>query len=161
MKQKTQLRRCVIGYIRSKPNALQYIASLSSRKLNIWVGHCKGDRTHPEHLITIKKEDKSAVLYKRNDSFKNFSGKTLGQRLFPRETTLLCPEGKSFMKLQRAMTKKIAIDHIDIMRCSGSLRGTGHGGGGHHSHFVRIQYGILDVKLNGKEYPIMIVTLQK
>lgn len=156
MKKKTQIRRCVLGVIPSKPNKLTYISSLSSRKLGIWVGHCKGDKTHKEHLIIIKKEERNNIIYKKTDTFKNYSGKTLGERIFSRQSMLLCPEGKTYMRLQKAITTEVGISHVDVLKCRGNLRGSGH-----PSHYVRIQQGFMEVKIYGKKIPVIIVSIQK
>ena len=156
MKKRTEIRRCVIGEVRSMPNKLSYISSLSSRRLDIWVGHCAGDKTHKEHLIIIKKEERNNIIYKKSDSFKNYSGKTLGERIFPRRNILLCPEGKSFMRLQKAITKKIGMKHVDVLKCRGHVRGSGHS-----PHFVKVQQGFMEVKIYGKKIPVIIVSFQK
>lgn len=147
--------RCVIGEIPSMPNKLNYLQPISSRRLGVWIGHCKGDKSHKEHLIVLKKAKKYFLLNNVTDIFKKPDGKVLGSRLFERFPQLRCPEGKVYMNLQRTATKSLNMNTVDIYRCKGNFKGSGH-----KEHFIRIQHGQLEVEINKKMIGVLIVTIE-
>ena len=70
-------RRCIIGDPLATPPKLTYLQSLSDSKSTRWIGLCRGDKIHPEHLIVIKKNRKELVLHKSNTSFTRKEGDDL------------------------------------------------------------------------------------
>ncbi len=147
--------RCVIGQILSRPNKLNYLQPVSSRRLGVWIGHCKGDKEHNEHLILIKKAKKYFLLHNVSDIFKKPDGKVLGKRMFERLPQLRCPIGKVYMNLQRKATADLSMSKVDIYKCKGNFKGSGH-----KEHFVRIHHGELEVEINKKMISVLIVTIE-
>lgn len=151
----SNIHRCVIGEVSSMPNKLDYLQPISSRKLGVWIGHCKGDKAHQEHLIVIKKAKKYFLLNNVTDIFKKPDGKVLGSRLFEREMQLRCPIGKVYMNLQRSASASINMPNVDIYRCKGNYKGSGH-----REHYVRIHHGQLEIQINKKTIGVLIVTME-
>ena len=149
--------RCVIGEVPSQPNELTYLQSISNRRYGVWVGYCKGDRSHQEHIIVIRKRKKYYILNDTSNSFKKPDGTIFGSRLFERILQLRCPVGKVHMNLQRKATSDLNIDTVDFYRCKGRR---GRIGSGHKAHFVKIQHGELEVKINKKTVGVLIVTIE-
>lgn len=170
--------KCVIGEIQKKPNELIYLQAISGRKRGVWTGFCKGDKLHPEHLIVLNKSRSGYISTNRTDVFKKPSGITFSKRLFPRSKTekghvkntkLRCPIGKANMILERKLTKLLEIGlypdilpneiigkgTADIYKCKGHRQGFGH-----KEHLVKIQHGTLEVKINGKELGVLVVTIE-
>jgi len=69
--------KCVIGEVMQYPNELTYIQPISNRKYGVWIGFCKGDRSHTEHIVVLKKAKKWFLLNTVTDIFKKPSGKIL------------------------------------------------------------------------------------
>jgi len=145
--------RCVIGEIESKPNKLNYLQPISSRRLGVWIGYCKGDKVHKEHLIVMKKAKKYYIRNNVTDIFKKVDGRVLGKRMFDRLPQLRCPIGKVYMNIQRKDTRELNIMNLDIYKCKGSFKGSGH-----KEHFVRIHHGELEVEINKKKLGVLIIT---
>lgn len=154
-KQEQKHYRCVIGEVMSFPNMINYLQPISSRKLGVWVGHCSGDKSHPEHLILIKKAKKYYLLNNVTDIFKKPDGKILGKRLFERKQQLRCPIGKVYMNLQKGNTTSLNMPNVDIYKCKGNFKGSGH-----KEHYVRIHHGKLEVELNKKNIGVIIITIE-
>ena len=165
-KLQTQIYRCVIGEIESKPNKLDYLQPISSRKHGVWIGHCNGDKVHDEHIVVLKKARKYYLLNNLTDIFKKPSGKILGKRLFDRcdpknpkiflHPKLRCPIGKVYMNLQYKATSDLNMPRVDIYKCKGSFLGSG----GHKEHYVRINHGALGVEINKKIVGVLIITTE-
>jgi len=149
---KSKIYKCVFGDYLSKPNQLVYMQALSSKNLGTWIGYCKGDRSHHSHFIVFKYGSKQTVLEKRKDPFRKPTGKSLGDRIFPKMTKLRCPIGKVYMNLQKKSTNMQPFKHIDIFKCQGNLKGSGH-----RSHLVRIAHGFLETK---EKIRVLIVTFE-
>ncbi len=147
--------RCVIGEIKSFPNELKYLTAISNRKGKVWIGHCLGDKSHAEHLVVLKRSEKWFVLHTKTDTFKKPDGKILGSRLFEKKLDLRCPVGKVYMKFQKGATTLLGMENVDIYKCKGNFKGSGH-----KEHYVRIHHGALDVKINKKEIGVLIITLE-
>lgn len=155
---KTVQYRCVIGDRLSLPNKITYLHPISSRKVGTWIGHCAGDKSHPEHLFMIKTQEKWFVKYTKTDIFTtrwDDINKKTKMRLFDRQPKLRCPEGKCQMNLQKKSTALLNLDNTDIYKCTGNFQGSGH-----KEHLVRIQHGGLGVKINKKELGVLIVTTE-
>lgn len=178
---KTQQRmyyRCVIGEIENLPNELTYLQSISGRKRGVWIGFCKGDKLHAEHLIVLKKSTRTYIITSRTDIFKKPSGVTLSKRLFPRSKSekghdrkpkLRCPTGKVYMKLEKRLSEILDVEMhpnkipnevigkgtADIYRCKGHRHRSGH-----KEHLVKIQHGTLGIKINGEELGVLVVTIE-
>jgi len=150
--------RCVIGDVRSLPNKITYLQPISSRKLGAWIGHCKGDKSHHEHLFMIKAQPKWFVKNSVTDIFTTRWEKFNKQtkiRLFERQPKLRCPQGKCWMNFQKKATSLLNMKNTDIYKCTGNLQGSGH-----KEHLIRIQHGALEVKINKKELGVLIVTIE-
>lgn len=147
--------RCVIGEVTSIPNKLTYLQPISSRKLGVWIGKCDGDKSHPEHIIMLKKAKKYFLINNATDIFKKPDGSVLGKRLFDREPQLRCPVGKVYMNLQRKHTTELNMPNVDIYKCKGNFKGSGH-----KEHFVRIHHGKLESMINKKIIGVLIVTIE-
>lgn len=147
--------KCVIGEIRAMPNILIWEQALSDYFGKPYVGFCKGDSVHGMHLLVIRSVDYKRLKWDKSSTIKP----ELRKRLFERETILRCPEGRVFMKLQKTDTKKLNIPTVDILRCRGRHRGD------HPPHYVRLEHGILAMKvpIDGKtvEIPILIVLTEE
>jgi len=156
MTKKVQIFRCVIGDF--PPNKIKYLQPISSRKLGTWIGHCAGDKLHPEHLVMMKEQHAWHLKYSKTDTFATrwiMINEKTSKRLFLRQRKLRCPVGKVPMNLQRKITERINLKNTEIYKCTGSLQGKGH-----KEHLVRIQHGALEVKINKKELGVLIVTIQ-
>lgn len=147
--------RCLLGNVMSFPNELTYLQPISSRKLGVWIGFCKGDAIHPEHIFLLKKSKKWFLLNNTTDIFKKPDGTLLGKRMFDRLPQLRCPVGKVYMNLQRKTTTDLKMNNVDIYKCKGNFKGSGH-----KEHYVRIQHGELEVKINKKSIGVLIVTIE-
>ena len=147
--------RCVIGEVISFPKELNYLTAISNRYGKVWIGHCAGDKSHPEHLVVLKRSKKWFVLHTKTNTFKKPDGTILGDRLFERVSKLRCPVGKTFMIFEKGATTKLGIPNVDIYKCKGNFKGLGH-----KEHLVRIHHGSLDVKINKKEIGVLIITLE-
>jgi len=155
---KTVQYRCVIGEWLSRPNKITYLQAISSRQLGTWIGHCAGDKSHPEHIIMVKTGEKWYIKNAKTDIFTtrwDQINKKIQMRLFERKPKLRCPEGKCWMNLQKKTTTLLGIDNTDIYKCLGNLQGSGH-----KEHFVRIQHGALGVKINKKDLGVLIVIIE-
>ena len=140
----------------SLPPELVYQQPISNRSFGLWVGYCKGDQTHKQHLVIIKKLPAWNILHTETDIFRKPDGTTLAERLFERKQQLRCPVGKCYMALQKKQTEKLGMPTIDIYKCKGNARRSGH-----HIHYTRIQHGRLESKINGKAVRLLIVTLER
>lgn len=147
--------RCVIGKIMSFPNIVNYLQPISSRKLGVWIGKCEGDSTHEEHIFVLKKAQRWHLLNNTTDIFKKPDGKILGDRMFPRLSQLRCPVGKVYMNFQRKATSDLEMDNVDIYKCKGNRKGSGH-----KEHFVKLHHGQLEVMINKKIMRVLIVTIE-
>ncbi len=147
--------KCVLGDNASMPNELSYWGQVSSKETDIWIGWCKGDKSHDEHFIKIIKKSKYQVLRRDKNAFRLPSGKDLGKRLFERHRKLRCPVGKVYMILQKKQTKSQPFQNLDIYRCMGNLKG-----GGHRSHYVKLVHGTTDFTINQKKIGVLIVTVE-
>jgi len=149
--------RCVLGEKkdRVKPNELKYLQAISSRRHGVWIGFCKGDKTHHEHIFVLKKTQKWNLLHTISDSFKKPDGKVLGTRLFERLSKMRCPVGQAYMILQRKATRELNMENVDIYKCKGNFQGKGH-----KEHLVRIHHGELEVEINKKSVGVVIVTIE-
>jgi len=147
--------RCVIGQVMSFPNELSYLQPISSRKLGVWIGYCKGDKSHKEHIFVLKKSKKWFLLNNVTDIFKKPKGNVLGSRLFDRLPQLRCPVGKVYMNLQRGSTNDLNMKNVDLYKCKGNSKGSGH-----KPHYVRIHHGELEVEINKKSVGVIIVTIE-
>lgn len=155
---KTVQYRCVIGDRLSLPNKITYLHSISSRQLGTWIGHCAGDKSHPEHIFMIKSQEKWFVKNSKTDIFTtrwNEINKKTQMRLFERQKKLRCPEGKCTMNLQKKVTDLLNMGNTDIYRCTGNFQGSGH-----KEHIVRVQHGALGVEINKKGLGVLIVTVE-
>jgi hypothetical protein len=156
MTKTVQTYRCVMGDF--PPNKITYMQPISSRRLGTWIGHCKGDKLHPEHLVMIKNQQDWFIKYSKTNIFATRwedINKITSIRLFPRQKKLRCPVGKVPMNLQRKYTDQINLKNTEIYKCTGNFQGKGH-----KEHLVRIQHGALEVKINKKEMGVLIVTIQ-
>lgn len=137
------------------PNVLLWEQALSNYAGKTYVGFCKGDSVHGMHLLLIKSVDSKKLKWDKSSMIKP----ELRKRLFESTKLLRCPEGKVFMKLQKTDTKKLNIPTVDILRCRGRHRGD------HPPHYVRLEHGILAMKvsIDGKtmEIPILIVLTEE
>ena len=147
--------RCVIGDVIQSPNELTYLQPISSRRLGVWIGFCKGDKSHPEHIIVMRKGKKYFIQNNPTDIFKKPDGKVLGSRLFERLPHLRCPIGKTYMNLQEKNTADLNMDTVDIYHCLGNRRGLGH-----KEHLVRIHHGELEIKINNKAIKVLTVMIE-
>lgn len=165
---KTVQYRCVIGEWLSRPNKITYLQAISSRQLGTWIGHCAGDKSHPEHIFMIKAQERWHVKNSKSDIFTTRweeINKKIQMRLFDRYNAekpekvlypkLRCPEGKCDMNFQRKATTLLNMDNTDIYKCLGNFQGSGH-----KEHFVRIQHGALGVKINKKDLGVLIVIIE-
>src|SRR3990167_514486 len=148
-------KRCVLGTDTAKPNEITFLPNLSDHHSNQWIGFCKGDQSHPEHLIIIKYGKKHSILYKKSSAFAR-PDSDFSKRLFDRLKILRCPDGKCFMSLQKKQTEITNLETVDIFRCIGHLRQKGH-----HSHMVRLEHGVLDVLVNSKPFGILVVYIEE
>lgn len=139
----------------SYPNELTYMQPISSRRLGVWIGFCKGDKIHHEHIFVLKKSKRWLLLHNVSDIFKKPDRKVLGSRLFERLPKLRCPVGKVYMILQRKSTKDLNMENVDIYKCKGNFQGKGH-----KEHLVRIHHGELEVEINKKSVGVVIVTIE-
>ena len=130
--------KCIIGQIESMPNKLDYEQTISSRNIGVWIGYCKGDSVHPQHFLRIIKISKFSLLKNKTDTFKIPKKKSTAKRLFPFKSNLRCPTGKVYMTFQKKLTQKLGKEGIDIYRCHGNRKGTGH-----KEHYVRIEQGLI------------------
>lgn len=147
--------RCVIGKIMSFPNELSYLQAISSRKRGVWIGYCKGDSSHKEHIFVLKKSKRWILLKNSSDIFKKPDGTVLGSRMFDRVFQLRCPVGKVYMNIQKKLTRQFGMPNVDIYRCKGKSKGTGH-----KEHLVKIHHGSLEVEINKKRVGVLIVTVE-
>jgi len=147
--------RCVIGEIQDLPNQINYLSAISNTYSKVWIGHCKGDKSHPEHFVVIKKMKKWFILHNKTDTFKKAKGRIKGKKLFERKTKLRCPIGKVYMIFKKKDTNLLGIPNVDIYKCKGSFYGSGH-----KEHYIRINHGSLGVKINKKEIGVLIVTIE-
>lgn len=147
--------KCVLGEIRSKPNELIYITSMSNRKYGTWIGFCNGDDSHPEHFVRIQYKDKYWITGNSTDIFQKRHDSSLVSRLFDDDSKLRCPEGKVYMNLQRKLTNEIGKNNVDIFKCTGNRFWEGH-----KEHLVRIHHGLLDSEVNGKKIGMLIIYLE-
>ena len=74
--------RCVIGEVISFPKELNYLTAISNRYGKVWIGHCAGDKSHPEHLVVLKRSKKWFVLHTKTNTFKKPDGTILGKGNF-------------------------------------------------------------------------------
>lgn len=147
--------RCVLGENMYMPNRLTYLQPLSVIKKQVWVGYCEGDKSHSEHFVLIKKLSKWKFRYRKTDIFKKQYGKPINTRLFDRVKQLKCPTGKSYMSLQKVLTNKLNMEHVDIYECMGAKRGKGH-----KPHLTKLQHGVLEAKINKKRIGVLIITIE-
>jgi len=156
MTKKVQNYRCIMGDF--PPNKITYLQSISSRKLGTWIGHCEGDKLHPEHLFMIKTQQDWFIKYSKTDTFATRWQKInimTSKRLFQRQKKLRCPVGKVPMNLQKKLTTQINLKNTEIYKCTGNYQGKGH-----KEHLVRVQHGALEIKINKKELGVLIVTIE-
>jgi hypothetical protein len=147
--------KCVLGENPSMPNLLQYWAQMSNKDDDIWIGWCKGDKTHEAHFIKIIKNSRYQVLRRDKNAFRSNTGKDLGKRLFERQKKLRCPSGRVYMILKKKETKSQPFSNLDIYNCVGNLKG-----GGHRSHLVKLLHGTTDFVINQKKVGVLIVTIE-
>ena len=143
--------KCIIGENKSSPNNLIYEQTLSGKKTGVWVGYCKGDKIHPEHLLRIMYQGEWFILHSKNDPFKQAYKKSNKKRLFEAKKKLRCPIGKVYMNYQKDLTQKLGMNAVDIYRCMGNRKGHGH-----NKHLVKISHGTLE----GKKIPIIVLVME-
>lgn len=150
-------KRCIIGENLGMPNEIKYLPNLSNHP-NHWVGYCVGDSTHTEHLIIIKYDTKNNIIYKKSSSFRHNHEINFSRRLFKktRQRKFRCPDGKCFMYRQKAQSDRANNDAVDILKCLGHRIQKGH-----ESHFVRVEHGILNTPIHGKQVGVLVVYIEK
>lgn len=136
-------------------NKLKYLQPLSGRKRGIWIGYCKGDKVHDEHLVVIKKLPRWHIINTLTDTFTKPSGKNFSNRLFERVESIACSEGQSEMMFQKTLTNQLNMSNVDVYRCKGNRIGKGH-----KPHLTRIHHGMLEIEINKKSVGVLIIIIE-